>query len=196
LRLIPPGAGNHQRYQHTGHSQPMGGGPYPRRRDVSPDPCRPAAVTESAHRHSPQQTGRGGPAARGPQKSLNAGTATAPMAVTEPNRSQSPRCPCKAPPKSYHPMVRLRRGDGSRLFVASAVDWFKCDGENGKLGDVSKLTKWSPAGMGSGDGGKPQVHRRHFSPPGCGPAYPTTAARRRPELARQLNHWPGSATNE
>jgi hypothetical protein len=53
-------------------------------------------------------------------------------------------------------MVRLRRGDGSRLFVALAVDWFKCDGENGKLGDVSKLTKWSPAGMGSGDGGKPQ----------------------------------------
>src|SRR5215510_12173493 len=41
-------------------------------------------------------------------------------------------------------------GDGSRLFVALAVDWFKRDGENGKLGDVSKLTKWSPAGMGSG----------------------------------------------
>jgi hypothetical protein len=28
-----------------------------------------------------------------------------------------------------------------------AVDWFKCDGENGKVGDVSKLTKWSHAGM-------------------------------------------------
>jgi len=63
-------------------------------------------------------------------------------------------------------MVRLRgRGDGSRLFVALAVDWFKCDGENGKLGDVSKLTKWSRAGMGSGDGGKPHVHRRHFHRP-------------------------------
>src|SRR5262245_41579538 len=37
-------------------------------------------------------------------------------------------------------------GDGSRLFVAFAVDWFKCDGENGMLVDVSKLPKWSPAG--------------------------------------------------
>src|SRR5262249_43716631 len=55
-------------------------------------------------------------------------------------------------------------GDGSRLFVALALDWFKCDGKNGKLGDVSKLTKWSPAGMGSGAGGKPQVHPDHFSP--------------------------------
>src|SRR5262245_11046431 len=60
-------------------------------------------------------------------------------------------------------------GDGSRLFVALAVDWFKCDGENGKVGDLSKLTTWSPAGTGSGAGGKPQVHRGHFSPPGCSP---------------------------
>jgi hypothetical protein len=43
-----------------------------------------------------------------------------------------------------------------------AVDWFKRDGENGKAGDAPKLTKWSDAGMGSGAGGKPQVHRRHF----------------------------------
>jgi hypothetical protein len=35
-----------------------------------------------------------------------------------------------------------------------------------------------------------------FSPPGCGGAYPTTAAHRRHELARQLNHLPASATNE
>src|SRR5215510_14294639 len=41
-------------------------------------------------------------------------------------------------------------GDGSRLFVALAVDWFKRDGENGKAGDAPKLTKWSHAGMGSG----------------------------------------------
>src|SRR5262249_17429207 len=133
---------------------------------------------------------------RGPQKSPNAGTATAPMAVTKPNRSQSPRCPCKAPPNFTIPWSGSTAGDGSRLFVALAADWFKCDGENGKLGDVSKLSKGSPAGMGRGAGGKPQVHRRHFSPPGCGPAYPTTAVRRRRELARQLNHWPGSATNE
>src|SRR5262249_24210349 len=31
-------------------------------------------------------------------------------------------------------------GDGSRLFVALAVDWFKRDGVNGKVGDAPKLT--------------------------------------------------------
>jgi hypothetical protein len=73
-------------------------------------------------------------------------------------------------PQFYHPMVRLcRRGDGSRLFVALAVDWFKCDGENGKVGDAPKLTKWSPAGMGSGAGGKPQVHRAIFHRPAAAP---------------------------
>src|SRR6516165_5564451 len=35
--------------------------------------------------------------------------ATAQTAVPAPDRSQSPRCPCKAPPKFYHPMVRLHR---------------------------------------------------------------------------------------
>jgi hypothetical protein len=35
-----------------------------------------------------------------------------------------------------------------------AGDWFKCDGENGKVSDAPKLTKWSHAGMGSGAGGK------------------------------------------
>src|SRR5712671_5003889 len=35
--------------------------------------------------------------------------ATAQTAFTAPDRSQSPRCPCKAPPKFYHPMVRLHR---------------------------------------------------------------------------------------
>ena len=44
-------------------------------------------------------------------------------------------------PQFCHPIVRLRRrGDGSRLFVALAVDWFKCDGENGKVSDAPKLT--------------------------------------------------------
>src|SRR5262245_61758684 len=113
-----------------------------------------------------------GPAARGPPKSLNAGPATAPMAVTEPNRSQSPRCPCKRPPilPSHGPAPPP--GDGSRLFVALAVDWFKRDGENGKLGDVSKLTKWSPAGMGSGG-----RRKASSSPP------PFFSARLRPRLS-------------
>src|SRR5215475_5861171 len=63
-------------------------------------------------------------------------------------------------------------GDGSRLFVALAVDWFKRDGENGKLGDVSKLTKWSPAGMGSGG-----RRKASSSPP------PFFSARLRPRLS-------------
>src|SRR5262245_54534828 len=58
-------------------------------------------------------------------------------------------------------------GDGSRLFVALAVDWFKRDGENGKVGDAPKLTN-GLAGMGSGAGGKPQVHRAIFHRPAAG----------------------------
>src|SRR5262245_11694386 len=89
-----------------------------------------------------------------------------------------------------------RRADGSRLFVALAVDWFKSDGENGKAGDAPKLTKRS-RGMVSGDGETFRGHGRHFL---------TARLRlrlsnyRRPpsprELARQLNHLPASATNE
>ena len=35
--------------------------------------------------------------------SLNASVATVKTAVTEPKRSQSPLCLCKAPPRIYHP---------------------------------------------------------------------------------------------
>src|SRR5215471_5820994 len=52
-----------------------------------------------------------------------------------------------------------RRADGSRLFVALAVDWFKSDGENGKVGDAPKLTKWS---RGPGRRRWRKVHGRHF----------------------------------
>jgi len=35
-----------------------------------------------------------------------------------------------------HPTFRLdRRGNGSRLFVALAIDWFKCDWEDRKDAD-------------------------------------------------------------
>src|SRR5262245_4704547 len=61
LRLIPPSAGNHQSYQQTENSEPMRG----------------AVVTKSNHRHSPQKLVIEGLAAREPQKSLNASTATA-----------------------------------------------------------------------------------------------------------------------
>jgi hypothetical protein len=50
-----------------------------------------------------------GPDAPELQKSLNANTATAQKAATEPNRSQSPLCLYKTPPQIYHPMCRLDR---------------------------------------------------------------------------------------
>src|SRR5262249_9108523 len=63
------------------------------------------------------------------------------MAVTEPDRSQSPRCPCKAPPKFYHPMVRLhRRGTAPDSFVALAVDWFKMSSGESRRWRAPQLT--------------------------------------------------------
>src|SRR5262245_28191131 len=76
-----------------------------------------------------------GPAARGPQKSLNTSAATAPTAVTEPNRSQSPRCPCKAPPKFYHPAFRLHR----RRMAPVYLSLWRSIGSNamGKMGELA-----------------------------------------------------------
>ena len=53
-----------------------------------------------------------GPAARGPQKSLNA------VAVTEPNRSQSPRCPCKAPPNFTIPWSGSTAGGMAPVYLS------------------------------------------------------------------------------
>jgi hypothetical protein len=47
--------------------------------------------------------------------------------------------------------------NGSRLFVASAMDWFKCDWEDW---EVRGLTKWLPASMVGSDGEVP-VHCHH-----------------------------------
>src|SRR5262249_6168483 len=88
-----------------------------------------------------------------------------------------------------------RRADGSRLFVALAVDWFKSDGENGEVGDAPKLTKWS-RGHGRRRRRNVSRSRRHFLTARAAALIqlpPTTVAR---ELARQLNHLPASATNE
>ena len=113
-------------------------------------------------------------AAREPQKSLNAGTATAQTAVTEPNRSQSPLCPCKAPPNFTIQVPAPSPGNGSRLFVALAIDWFKCDWEDPEVGRP-RLTKRSRTGMVSGDNEKVPIHCRRFLPFGSGCAYLTTA---------------------
>jgi hypothetical protein len=76
-----------------------------------------------------------------------------------------------------------------------AVDWFKCDGENGKVGDAPKLTKWSHAGMAAATAESRKFTAAIFT----ARLRPRLSNYRRPrcrELARQLNHWPGSATNE
>src|SRR5262245_21774841 len=58
----------------------------------------------------------------------------------------------------YHPTFRLnRQGNGSRLFVALAMDWFKCDWEDR---EGRRLTKWSHASMVGSDGEVP-VHCHH-----------------------------------
>src|SRR5262245_50371108 len=89
-----------------------------------------------------------------------------------------------------------RRADGSRLFVALAVDWFKSDGENGEVGDAPKLTKWS-----RGHGRRRRRNVSRSRPPFSHHLLRLRLSNyRRPpsprELARQLNHLSASATNK
>src|SRR5262245_39192250 len=104
--------------------------------------------------------------------------AMAQTAVTAPDRSQSPRCPCKAPPKFYHPMVRLhRRGTAPDLFVALAVDWFKMPPGESRRWRAPQLTNGlTPAISGAGEESLRSPPRPFLSPPGSGRAYRTTAA--------------------
>jgi hypothetical protein len=82
-----------------------------------------------------------GPAAREPEKSLNAITATAQTAATEANRSQSPLCLCKTPPHIYHPMFRLPSpGDGSRNICRLGRSIGSNDWDDRKLGDPEPNT--------------------------------------------------------
>src|SRR5262249_5980166 len=83
--------------------------PNPLRRSISsPAGCEPWSLPPRGPNpgrsppFSPNRQVVEGAAARA-AKSLNAGRGDGPTAVTEPDRSQSPRCPCKAPPKFYHP---------------------------------------------------------------------------------------------
>ena len=89
-----------------------------------------------------------GPAAREPEKSLNAITATAQTAATEANRSQSPLCLCKTPPHIYHPMFRLhRRGMAPETFVGLAGRLVQMDWDDRKLGNPEpntvNSTRWA-----------------------------------------------------
>src|SRR2546426_3377677 len=79
---------------------------------------------------------------------------------------------CKTPASTIPPSGSIAGGNGSRLFVALAMDWFKCDWEDR---EGRRLTKWSHASMVGSDGEVP-VHSPPFfyrSAPAC--AYLTTA---------------------
>src|SRR5262249_16292728 len=129
-------------------------------------------------------------------KLLNAGAATASTAVTEPNRSQSPRCPCKAPPKFYHPMVRRIAGRMAPVYLSL---WrsigSKAMEKMGKLATPPNYPN-GRAGPVSGQGETFQGHGRHFLTARLRLRYRTTAPPDARELAQQLNHLPASATNE
>src|SRR5262249_54453400 len=131
-------------------------------------------------------------------KSLNAGRGGGPMAVTEPDRSQSPRCPCKAPPKFYHPMVRPHR----RRTAPDYLSLWRSIGSNA-IGRIETLTSapinqmvCRPQISGAGEESLRSLPRPFLSPPDSGRVDRTTATHPRCELARPLNHWPASATNE
>ena len=85
-----------------------------------------------------------GPAAREPEKSLNAITATAQTAAT---RSQSPLCLCKTPPHIYHPMFRLhRRGMAPETFVGLAGRLVQMIGMFGNLATPNQIPSTPLAG--------------------------------------------------
>src|SRR5262249_31165013 len=142
------------------------------------------------------RTSRVGPAARGPRKSLNAGAEPASTAVTEPNRSQSPRCPCKVPPNFTIPWSGSSPGGWLPSICRFGGRLVQKRWRNGEVGDAPKLTKWS---RGHGRRRRRNVSRSRppFSHRPAAAALiqlpPTTVAR---ELARQLNHLLASATNE
>src|SRR5262249_54011969 len=136
-------------------------------------------------------TSQVGPAARGPQKSLNAGAEPASTAVTEPNRSQSPRCPCKVPPNFTIPWSGSSPGGwlpsicrfGGRLVQKRWRKW-----GSWRRPQVNQMVAraWSAA-----TSKRFEVTAAIFSPPGCGGAYPTTADHRRPCIGSAIEPFAG-----
>ena len=140
------------------------GGPSPRRRDVCADPCRPAVVTKSAHRHSPQQTGRG--------RCCRAGCKIAECGRRRRPKRPSPRqiavrahvVRAKRPPNFTIPWSgSIAGGRLPTLFVALAVDWFKMRSGESRRWRAPELTKWFDARRSAALAKSLQeAHRRHF----------------------------------
>src|SRR5262245_23698888 len=131
LRLIPPSADNHQRYQQTENSEPMRG----------------AVITESSHRHSPQRDELAveGPRAR---RSMDASTATAKRPPPRQIALRT-RFVCARRPHTFTTHVPAPSpGDGSRIFVGLASRLVQMIGTNRKLGDpeLTKYVNW-PGGL-------------------------------------------------
>src|SRR5438132_11877365 len=61
-----------------------------------------------------------------------------------PSDAPIPLCLCKMPASTIPRSGSIAGRNGSRLFVALAMDWFKCDWEDR---EGRRLTKWSHASM-------------------------------------------------
>jgi len=112
-------------------------------------------------------------------KSLNAGRGDGPTAVTEPDRSQSPRCPCKAPPKFYHPWSGSIAGGRLPTICRFGGRLVQMRSGESRGWRPPRLTKWSRAGLISCDGEgfkfgvaifvaarlRPRLSNHHHRPP-------------------------------
>src|SRR5499433_1918740 len=76
-----------------------------------------------------------------------------------PSDAPIPLCLCKTPASTIPRSGSIAGGNGSRLFVALAMEWFKCAWEDR---EGRRLTKWSHASMVGSDGEVP-VHCHSFT---------------------------------
>jgi len=90
---------------------------------------------------------------------------------------------CKAPASTIPRSGSIAGGNGSRLFVALAMDWFKCDWEDR---EGRRLTKWSHFSMVGSDGEVPGSLPPFFYRSAQACAYLTTADAFVPRLASEL----------
>src|SRR5439155_13439045 len=127
-----------------------------------------------------------------------------------PSDAPIPLCLCKTPASTIPRSGSIAGRNGSRLFVALAMDWFNCDWEDR---DGRRLTKWAYASMVGSDVRRPGCFATILLP--FGSSLRLSNYRRRVESAPRLpselrrsgsphgsavggnrTHLPASATNE